>query len=115
MQAGPSDQAKLSTATKPKGFERRGDTRDRITPSERADGNGSTPLSSSRIEEPFIQLESRDCYYSSCLDCLGNCFKKHDCKREVTERAGSETSWAKLVDGEVPCLIAIERALAFRY
>jgi hypothetical protein len=27
----------------------------------------------------------------------------------------SETSWVKLVDGEVPCLVVVELALAFRY
>jgi hypothetical protein len=33
----------------------------------------------------------------------------------VTFLDGSETCWAKLVDGEVPCLVVIEIALAFRY
>jgi hypothetical protein len=35
--------------------------------------------------------------------------------RETTEIDGSETCWAKLVDGEVTRLIVIDLALAFRY
>jgi hypothetical protein len=75
---------------------------------------GSTLSSSIRIEETFVQLNSSDCHYSR-QDHICNFFTKHDSKREATEFDGSDTSWAKLVDGEAPCPVVIELALAFRY
>ncbi len=61
-----------------------------------------------------MQLESNDSQ-SGCLDCVSICFVKHVCKGEAAKLGKSETSRAKAVDGEVPCLFVIDLELAFRY
>ena len=58
-----------------------------------------------RIEESFIQFDSSN-FHSSCLDYIRNCFTYHVCIWEATEVIGSETCWAKLVDGKLPCLFS---------
>jgi hypothetical protein len=80
-----------------------------------ANVNGSTRSSCARIEEEaFIQLERSDCH-SIRLDCIGIYGTKHIYKRETVIHDRAKTSGAKLVDGEVPCLVVIELALAFHY